>query len=232
MSDPVAATRSGYDLVARSYADAIADELAGKPLDRALLQVVVELAASSGWVADLGCGPGHVTSFLAERAARVVGVDLSPVMCAIGRTTTSLPFAAGDLTALPLRSGGLGAIVCLYAVIHLDTDARAAAYREFARCLRPGGHALIAFHVSDADVPAGGQTTLTRWWDHQVELTFRFLDPEPEIISLAAAGLEMVARLDREPLPDVEHPSKRCYLLVRRVTSLEVHHDNVDSRGD
>ena len=218
MSDPVALTRAGYDRVARSYADAISGELAGKPLDRALLDVVVELAAAAGEVvADLGCGPGHITSFLADRGARVVGVDLSPAMCAIGSRSSSLPFAAGDLTALPVRSGTLGAIVCLYAVIHLDLDARAAAYREFARCLRPGGYALIAFHVSDADVPAGGSTSLTRWWDHEVELTFRFLDPEPEIVLLAAAGFEVVARLEREPYPKVEHPSKRCYLLVQAV---------------
>ena len=218
MSDPVALTRAGYDLVAPSYAEAISDELAGKPLDRALLQVVIELAGpSGGLVADLGCGPGHVTAFLADRGARVVGVDLSPAMCAIGNRSTSLPFAAGDLTALPLRSGGLGVIVCLYAVIHLDAGARAIAYREFARCLRPGGHALIAFHVSDVDVPAGGETTLTTWWDHQVQLTFRFLDPVPEIALLAAAGLRVVARLDREPYPDMEHPSRRCYLLVQAV---------------
>ena len=110
----------------------------------------------------------------------------------------------------------MAGIICLYAVIHLDTAQRAAAYGEFARVLRQGGHALIAFHTSDADVAAGGAATVTEWWGCDVELTFRFLDPAAETRALAAAGLELVARLDRAPHPGVEHASERTYLLLRR----------------
>ena len=210
-------TRTGrsYDAVAGDYAAAIGEELAGKPFDRALLDVLVELAAG-GVIADVGCGPGHVGSSLAGRGARVIGADLSPSMCAVALQQFSVASCAADMTALPIRSGSLGGIVSLYAVIHLDRAARAAAYREFARVLRVGGHALIAFHVSDADIPAGGQRSMMSWWGHDVALTFRFLDPAGEIDALAAAGLELVARLDREPHPDVEHPSRRSYLMVQR----------------
>lgn len=31
------------------------------------------------------------------------------------------------------------------------------------------------------------------------------------------AGLELVARIDRKPYLGAEHPSERCYLLVRPV---------------
>jgi hypothetical protein len=51
---------------------------------------------------------------------------------------------------------------------------------------------------------------------HAVELIFRFLDPGTEIAALARVGLELVARVNRVPYPDAEHPSERCYLLVRR----------------
>ena len=65
-------TRRGYDAVARSYASEIADELPGKPLDRAVLDVVVELAAG-GLIADIGCGPGHVAAHLAgPRSSRCI----------------------------------------------------------------------------------------------------------------------------------------------------------------
>ena len=172
--------------------------------------MLVELAAG-GTVADIGCGPGHVTGYLAERGARVVGVDLSPTMCVVADRATSLPFCAADMRALPLRAQSLTAIVSLYAVIHLDAAERQAAYREFARTLRTGGHALIAFHTGDADLPAGGRRTLTTWWGHDVELVFRFLDPAQESALLATAGLQITARLDREADPDVEHPSRRSY---------------------
>lgn len=200
--------RRSYDLVAARYAAELGDELIGKPLDRALLDVVAELA--DGPVIDVGCGPGHVAAHLAQRVP-VVGIDLSPQMCA----HAAVPACAGDMTALPIRSRSISALICLYAVIHLDVGQRAEAYAQFARVLRPGGHALVAFHVRDAETRSGQQKTLTEWWGNDVDLTFRFLDPDEETRALAQAGLTVTARLDRAPDPAAEHPSDRCYLLVR-----------------
>lgn len=221
MTDPdddmaaLVGTRHSYDLVADRYAAEISDELGGKPLDRALLDAFAEVTAGAR-VIDLGCGPGHATAYLARHGAEVMGLDLSPTMCAVAHRATALPFAAATMTALPVRSQAVAGILCLYAVIHLNAPQRAAAYTEFARVLRPGGHALIAFHTSDADVQAGQSRTLTDWWGHPVDLTFRFLDPVTEAAALGQAGLQLIARLDREPYPAVEHPSQRSYLLVRR----------------
>ncbi len=206
-------TRRSYDDLAERYAAEIGGELSGKPLDRALLALLVELAGG-GPVADLGCGPGHVTAFLAGLGASAVGVDLSPRMCAVGLGRTGLPFAAGDLTALPLKAGGLAALVCLYAVIHIED--RAPAYAEMVRVLRPGGHALVSFHVSDADVSAGGAAEQRAMWGVPVALTFRYLDPALEAASAASVGLELVARADRAPYAGLEHPSRRSSLLLRR----------------
>ena len=185
---------------------------AGKPLDRALLTALAELAGE-GVILDAGAGPGHVGAFLTA-AARVVAVDLSTVMCGLA-LASGVPAAAGDLAALPVRSGCLAGIVCFYAVIHLDAVGRTAAYREFARVLRPGGHVLMAFHVRDLDVAAGESRAFDEWFDQPVDLLFHYLDPEVESASLAAAGLAMVARLDRRP-DGSEHASDRCYLLFRR----------------
>ncbi|MFE9653129.1 class I SAM-dependent methyltransferase [Micromonospora sp. NPDC006431] len=77
--------RRSYDTVAAEYRERLAEELAGKPLDRALLAALVELAGPGAPVADLGCGPGHVTHWLAGRGVPAVGVDLSPGMVAQAR---------------------------------------------------------------------------------------------------------------------------------------------------
>jgi SAM-dependent methyltransferase len=211
------ATRRSYDRVAEFYADQIAQELPGKPLDRALLGMIAELAGE-GLVADIGCGPGHVAGYLAGCSARTIGIDLSAEMCVIGRRNTSLPFCAASMTQLPMAPSALAAIVCLYAVIHLDPVDRSGAFREFARTLKPGGHALIAFHVSDADVSVGGSRTFSEWWGIEVDLKFRFLDPLDEISRIEEAGLQVIARLDRDAYPAAEHPSRRCYLLAQRPT--------------
>jgi SAM-dependent methyltransferase len=208
------ATRRSYDAVAAEYGAEIGDELRHKPLDRALLDMISELA-TGGIVLDLGCGPGHVAAHLAERS-RAVGVDLSEAMAAQAWRTRSVPACAGDLTALPIRTESAAGIVCLYVIIHLDEKARDAAYSELVRVLQPGGHALIGFHVRDADHEPGEAITHREWWGKPVELTFRFLDPDTEIAALNRAGFELVARIYRAPYLGSEHPSQRCYLLVRR----------------
>lgn len=208
-------TRRTYDTVAERYAREIAGELRGKPLDRAVLDAFAE-TVPAGPVADLGCGPGHVAEYLRAHGLPMLGLDLSPAMCAVARRDAALSVAAGDLAALPVRTGSLAGVVCLYAVIHLDPERRAAAYREFARVLRPGGQALVAFHVGDADVVPGGSRSLSTWWGHDVDVTFRFLEPATEVAALARAGLRTVARVEREPYAGVEHQSRRCTLIAER----------------
>ena len=157
-----------------------------------------------------------MAGYLRDHGASVVGLDWSPQMCLIGLRQASVPTAAADMTALPIRSGSLAGIVCLYAVIHLDTSARARAYAEFARVVNPGGCVLIAFHCSDVETPVGGSVHVDTMWDHAVDLTFHYLDPAVEMELITAAGLDVIARLDREPHRDVEHASRRGYLLARR----------------
>lgn len=96
------ATRRSYDRVAVRYAAEIGDELAGKPLDRALLNAFAEQV--SGPVLDVGGGPGHVADYLAQRGASVVSTDLSPAMCELARQA-GLPSVVADMTALPVRVG-------------------------------------------------------------------------------------------------------------------------------
>ncbi len=205
------AIRRSYDAVAEVYDAAIGDELAAKPLDRALLAALADHCVG-GVVADLGCGPGHVAAHLAARGARVVGLDLSPAMCTLARRR-SVPAAAGDVLAVPLADSCLAGIVCWYTLIHLERHERVVAYQEMARVLRVGGWALVAFHTADTDARPGDARHLTNWWDRPVELTFRFLDPDAEIAAAEREGLRLAARLDRQPV-FAEHPSSRSYLLL------------------
>ena len=97
-------TQASYDAVATAYADQLSDELGRKPLDRALLTAFARTnstpppapawasavdpgharAARTGrprmW--DVGCGPGHVTAFLAGLGLDAAGIDLSGQMVA------------------------------------------------------------------------------------------------------------------------------------------------------
>jgi trans-aconitate methyltransferase len=64
--------RAGYDAVAATYAEQVCDELDHKPLERGLLGAFCDMAPD-GVIADIGCGPGYITGFLAVRRHGVVG---------------------------------------------------------------------------------------------------------------------------------------------------------------
>ena len=121
-----------------------------------------------------------------------------------------MPAAAGSLTALPLASSSVAAAVVLFAWIHLTEDELPVAAGELHRVLRPGGVAVISFHVGDEVVH------LDEWHGHAVDLDFRFLQPAAVTAVLAAAGLSVEASLERAAIPDLEAPTRRCYLVARR----------------
>lgn len=203
-----------YDRVAATYAAGFVGELAGKPLDRALLGVLADdvRARGGGPVADLGAGPGQVGAFVAGRGADVVAVDLSPAMAAIALGEHGLPAAAGSLTALPLATGSLGGAVAFYCLIHLDDTGLAQAAAELARVLAPGAPLLVAFQVGEPGEPVNH---VDCWRGHDVDLDFRRLDPAAVAAALATGGLTVEATVERAPYP--EETDRRAYLLARNV---------------
>ena len=63
--------RATYSAVAETYADHLADELDDLHFERWLLERVATEA--DGPVVEVGCGPGHVTAFLADRGQTRAG---------------------------------------------------------------------------------------------------------------------------------------------------------------
>ena len=76
-----------YGRVAERYAERFSDELAGKPVDRRLLDDVATRCRTVGPVLDVGCGPGHAARYLHDRGVDAAGVDLTPEMIAVAFAT-------------------------------------------------------------------------------------------------------------------------------------------------
>ena len=202
--------RRCYDAVAGKYADAYGGELAGKPLDRALLACLIEQAGQGMPIADVGCGPGHVAAWIAGRGGAAVGIDLSAGMVAAGRRAyPGIEFREGDFLDLPASDGEFGAVVAFYSVIHLEPAELAPAFREICRVLRPGGLVLVSFHV-------GSEVRhLDQWWGQDVDVDFRFLEIADVAETMERAGLSVEARLERTSYAG-EVDTRRGYLLGRR----------------
>lgn len=207
--------RAGYDAVAATYAEQFFDELDHKPLERGLLGAFCVMTPR-GVIADIGCGPGHITRFLAARHEQVVGLDLSPEMIAVARQRNpGLPFAAASMLNLPCPDGAFAGVVAIYSIIHLDPAERSLAFGEFARTLCPDGRLLVSFHVDGPGLAPGDVNHLSTFLGHPVDMVGYFLDPTVITRDLVANGFRVEARLDREPIAGIEFGSRRCYILAR-----------------
>ncbi len=90
-------------------------------------------------ILDLGCGTGALTAELAERGARVVGMDASPEMLSVARRThPDLCFLQGDATSFSLDEPV--DVVFSNAVLHwIDREKHPQMLRCVTRALVEGG---------------------------------------------------------------------------------------------
>jgi SAM-dependent methyltransferase len=206
-----AEVQASYDRVAEEYVARIYGELDHKPLDRQLLDRFADRVQVIGPACDLGCGPGHVARYLHERGVDVRGIDLSPAMVEVARRLNpGIEFRQGDMRSLEIEDGTFGGTAAFYSIIHIPRPEVVTALVEMKRVLRPGGLLLLAFHIGDDVVH------LDEWWGHPVSVDFIFFRTEEIAGYLREAGFQVVEVVEREPYPEVEHPSQRAYVLSEK----------------
>lgn len=203
------ATRTAYDTVAVSYAELLHDELANRPLDRAILGTFAELSqqAEPGPVADIGCGPGRVTAYLHSIGlTSAFGIDLSPGMIAEARRRYPGPrFEVGSMLGLELADASLNGVVAWYSVIHVPPARQPEAFAEFARVLKPGGQFLMGFQIGDE------VRHIEFAYGHEVALDAYRLSPDRISTQLADAGITVTTRVIRQP-EGLEKTLQACLL--------------------
>jgi ubiquinone/menaquinone biosynthesis C-methylase UbiE len=147
--DWLADTRTSYDTVATSYADVVRDALTRDSYLRGALAMFAGMV-DGGPVADVGCGPGHVTAHLRGLGVDAFGVDLSPGMIEVARRDhPGLRFEVGSMTDLDLPDASVTGLLAWWSLIHVPDELVPAVFGQFRRVLRPGGPVLLGFHVGD-----------------------------------------------------------------------------------
>lgn len=202
-------TRAAYDAVASLYAERFSNVLETLPMERALLAVFAELVQThdAGPIADIGCGPGHMTAHLHALGPTTFGIDLSSAMIALAREAhPDLRFDEGSMTALDLADGVLGGILSFYSIIHTPSRQLPVVFTEFQRVLAPGGHLMLGFFAGDDPLP--------QEFDHKVTLAYRW-SPDSLADLLRQAGFVEVARMLRAPYEN-ERQFQQGQLLVRK----------------
>lgn len=205
----VTETRTAYDTVADLYAETHRDALDDNPWDRAMLSAFAELVGKTGPVGDLGCGPGRVTGHLASLGLDVFGVDLSPGMVDVARRAhPELRFEVGSMAALALGDSCLAGALAWYSLIHTPPEQLPSVVAELVRVLASGGRLLTAFQVGDE------RRHISQGYGREVSFDAYRLPPDFVAGLFTAAGLEMEARLVREPQAPEKTP--QAYLMARK----------------
>lgn len=203
--------QASYDRVADEYVRRIYDELRHKPLDRQLLDRFADTVRDRGAVCDMGCGPGQIARYLHERAVRVCGVDVSPEMVERAkRLNPGIEFHQASMLSLPFADGTWAGIAAFYSIIHVPRAEVVAALRELRRVTQPGGWLLLTFHIGDSTLH------LDEWWGHRVNVDFHLFRSDEMAAQLQEAGWEGIEVIERDPYPEVEHPSRRAYVFARK----------------
>ncbi|WP_258348135.1 class I SAM-dependent DNA methyltransferase [Saccharopolyspora gregorii] len=205
--------RESYDRVADNYVDMVTTtgigDVRAHPWLRAAMDVFADQVAGLGPVLDIGCGPGTVTGYLAERGLDVSGVDLSPRMVEHARRLhPGCSFRVGSATELDLADSSFGGLLGWWSLFNLPREVLPGVLSSFASALVPGGQLIIATHVGDDDVQRtkAYYGVPVRWTTYQWR-------PEQLTALVEQAGLHPTAELR---LPADEHTGPGVVLVARR----------------
>jgi SAM-dependent methyltransferase len=179
-------------------------------------------------VLDAGCGPGVYAEWLVAQGAEVVGVDVCPRMVELAR------LRLGDRAAV--IEGDLGRPLDFFPAASFDLVLSAlaldyvrdwdAAFREFFRVLRDGGHLVFSVeHPSDVYYdhhPHGNYFEVER-----VEYEWRGLGTTVRMPSyrrplqamlgpLLGAGFVLKRLLEPQPVPEFKEQEPRDYEKLMR----------------
>ncbi len=141
-----APTLAAYDADAAQYA---AEWLAQEPPDD--MYALLRMHFTPGPTADVGCGAGRDTAWLAAHGFDARGFDASEGLLAQARAAwPALRFEHATLPGLDgVARGAFQNVLCETVIMHLDPALVGASVRSLHALLRPGGTLYLSWRVTD-----------------------------------------------------------------------------------
>jgi ubiquinone/menaquinone biosynthesis C-methylase UbiE len=171
-------------------------------------------------ILDAGCGQGDWPVFLAAKGYRAIGLDFSETLIKHARERhPELRWECGVIQKLPLEDASVDAIIS-WGVIEHDEAGPNQALREFARVLRPGGHAILTV-PTDSDAQRKSSKTLFHEADAS-EFFQYFMTPSEFLSELKRVGLrplgatETVSRHHALAYPNLYRKVRKLHPVAQR----------------
>jgi SAM-dependent methyltransferase len=137
------------------YAPLLTDERADDDVTTicSLLDLVPDTA-----VLDLACGHGRIANRLAQRGARVTGLDATAMFLDIARADAErsgleIDYVLGDMRQLPWVERFDVVISWFTSYGYFDDDQNRLVLDQVRRCLRPGGRLMLELNHRDGLLP-------------------------------------------------------------------------------
>ncbi|MCI0591581.1 MAG: methyltransferase domain-containing protein [Gammaproteobacteria bacterium] len=183
-------------------------------IDRRFVPVIEQVIASAGLkpgerALDLGAGTGSVAlraATLVAPGGHVTGLDISSEMLALARRRAveldldNISFREGRAEAIPAEDAAFDVVLASLSLMYVID--RAAAPREIARVIKPGGRMVVAVwagaekcdivrfqQIASSFAPTPPVPNVSPW---------ALADPAPFLVQLAEAGID--ARVETETL--------------------------------
>jgi SAM-dependent methyltransferase len=132
-------------------ADVLTPEATGEAVDAIWRLLELEPGLE---VLDLACGHGRIANSLAERGARVTGLDLTPRFLEVARADAAergveVEYVEGDMRSLPWSERFDRVVNWFTAFGYFDDAENRRVLEEVHRALRPGGRFLVEVNNRD-----------------------------------------------------------------------------------
>jgi len=181
------------------------DTMDHSAVNRVFVADFLSIWPGQGPILDVGTGTAQIPIELCRAVpwARVVGVDLSAAMLAVGRENARraglsdrLRLERCDAKSLPFAEGEFGAVISNSIAHHLPRPAEVLA--EMVRVLRPGGVLLVRDLIRPADEPTLHQLVQTYFGGANEHQRRMFADSLHAALTLSEIQ-DLVASLGFDP---------------------------------
>jgi len=180
----------------------------------------VDLKLDGRKVVEVGCGTGRNTTWLAERAAEIVGLDFSEEMLARARSRVDHPrvrFVQHDVRVTwPLTDASADVVIAMLILEHVEN--LAPVFAEAARVLNTGGQ-LFLCELHPMRQLSGGQAQFSNRKTGERQLVSAFLHDVSDYVNTGLASgfeLEQIGEWRDEDAPASSQPRLLSLIFVKR----------------
>lgn len=137
-----------YEKIAQKYSDQYFNDMVDVPYIDKFLNLLPE----SGFILDVGSGPGQFAKHMIEKGFKVKGIDFSLEMVKISKEKVQLgDFSQMDMRELNFPDNTFDGLFSAYSLIHIPSEEVLGTLKGFHRVLKSGGYIEIAVQKGEGD---------------------------------------------------------------------------------